>query len=177
MIVHVQACRAASVESSCTGTVRLFSSSCCTTRIRSGINPDRTSGISDVSSDSGPVVSSRAVSSNPHGQSAFPRSPLRRQGGSNTAMSCEPRAISAMMSFVCTPSFCSAASRYTSRNLRSGVMLPGIDSVAKEAGKNYQEGASQLELPGPLHGDQRHHSQPLFRCAKPNQALDEKSPP
>ena len=56
-------------------------------------------------------------------------------------------------------------------------MLPSVDPVAKEAGKDHQEGASHLELPGPLDGDARDYPQTLFRCAKANQALDQKAPP
>src|SRR4051812_13691854 len=91
-------------------------------------------------------------------------------------MICEPRTTPRddVVRLHLVPS--STASRYTSRKLKSGVMLPGVDPVAKEAGKDHQEGARQLELPGPLRGDPRHHSQPLFGCAKANQALDEKGP-
>jgi hypothetical protein len=52
--------------------------------------------------------------------------------------------------------------------LRSGLMLGSIDRISKKAGKDHQEGASHLELPGPLDGDPRHHPQCLFRCAKAN---------
>src|SRR4051794_22144543 len=60
-------------------------------------------------------------------------------------MSCEPSAISAMMPFVCTPSACSTASQYTFTTSNSGPMLPGVDAIAKEAGKDHQEGASYME--------------------------------
>ena len=55
-------------------------------------------------------------------------------------------------------------------------MLASVDSIAKEAGKGHEGGASHLEFPGPLDGDPRHHLQRLFRCAEANQALDEEAP-
>src|SRR4051812_36371781 len=89
-------------------------------------------------------------------------------------MICEPRTIPRddVVRLHLVPS--STASRYSSRKLKSGVMLPGVDPVAKEARKDHQEGARQLER---LRGDPGHHSQPLFGCTKANQALDEKGPP
>src|SRR5437588_3853745 len=54
--------------------------------------------------------------------------------------------------------------------------LASIDPVAKEAGKDHEDGASHLEFPGPLHRNPRHHPQPLLRCAEANQALDEEAP-
>jgi hypothetical protein len=58
------------------------------------------------------------------------------------------------------------ASRYPlpEVGLGSGVMLAraSVDPIANEAGKDHEGGASRLELPGPLHGDPRHHPQRLF---------------
>jgi hypothetical protein len=56
-------------------------------------------------------------------------------------------------------------------------MLPDVNPIAKDAGEGNEQNASHLELPGPLHGDSRHHPQALFRCAKTNQALNEKASP
>src|SRR5690242_16678014 len=100
-----------------------------------------------------------------------------RQGGSTLRWSADPRTTSAITSFVCTRSSISTDSRNTSRGLRSGVMLRGVNSVAKEAGKHHQESASHLELPRSLYGHPRHHPQTLFRCAKANQAFNDEAPP
>ena len=42
------------------------------------------------------------------------------------------------------------------------VLLASVDPIAKEAGKDHQAGARHLELPRPLHGNARHHSQRPF---------------
>jgi hypothetical protein len=48
--------------------------------------------------------------------------------------------------------------------------------VAEDTGKNHENDASYLELPGPLDGDARHHPHTLLWRAEANQALDEEPP-
>ena len=60
--------------------------------------------------------------------------------------------------------------------LKPSSRLALVDAISKEPGDDQKNDASNLELPGPLHGDPPPHSNTVFWQAKAKQALDEEAP-